>query len=237
MTVSVADMIWNGVAATAQVVFAVRFLWQWIISERRRESVVPPIFWYFSLAGGVLLSAYALFRDPVILVSAAPSVMIYARNIALISRSNARTLSYLGLAVLLASATALLLFGPSGSEWLSLYRDRLWQTRSDILWFAFGCAGQMVFFTRFIWQWIVSERRGESVIPVAFWHFSLAGGSMLTVYALFRDIWIVPGQAAGLIVYVRNLLLIRRADRARHVVADATPSTTTVCHLHSAAGF
>ena len=220
MTASVADMIWIGVAVAAQVIFAVRFLWQWIVSERRRESVVPAAFWYFSLAGGAMLSAYALFRDPVILVSAAPSVVIYARNIALISRSNARALGYFGLAVAVTSAAALLVFGPSGSEWLASYRTRLWQTRPDMLWFAFGCAGQMVFFTRFIWQWIISERRGESVIPVAFWHFSLAGGSMLTVYALFRDIWIVPGQAAGLIVYIRNLMLIRRANRAKQ---SATP--------------
>ena len=230
MTASVADMMWNSVAATAQVVFAVRFLWQWIVSERRRESVVPAVFWYFSLAGGSLLSAYALFRDPVILVSAVPGVLIYARNIALISRTNARALCYLGLAVLLASATVLVLFGPSGSEWLTTYRTRLWQTRSDILWFAFGCTGQMVFFTRFIWQWIASERCGESVIPVAFWHFSLAGGSMLTVYALFRDIWIVPGQAAGLIVYIRNLMLIRQANRAKHPAAAAIPSSTAARH-------
>jgi lipid-A-disaccharide synthase-like uncharacterized protein len=227
MTASAADMIWNSVAAAAQIVFALRFLFQWLISERRRESVVPAGFWYLSLAGGALLSAYALFRDPVILVSAAPSVAIYARNIALISRSNARTLGYLGVAVALVSATALVLFGPTGSEWLSLYRSQLWQTRTDTLWFAFGCTAQLVFFTRFIWQWIVSERRGECVIPVAFWHFSLAGGTMLTLYAFYRDPWIVPGQAAGLIVYIRNLMLIRRANRAKQTATLAALADST----------
>jgi lipid-A-disaccharide synthase-like uncharacterized protein len=224
MTASVADMVWNGVAATAQVVFAVRFLFQWIISERRRESVMPTGFWYLSLVGGSLLTAYALFRDPVILFSAAPGVAIYARNIALISRSNTRTLCYVGIVVAIVSTTALVLFGPSWTEWQESYRTRFWQTGSDRLWLVFGCAGNAVFFTRFVWQWIASERRGESVIPVAFWYFSLAGGSMLTCYYFFRDIWIVPGQAAGLLVYVRNLMLIRHANHTQHLATAVLPS-------------
>jgi lipid-A-disaccharide synthase-like uncharacterized protein len=68
---------------------------------------------------------------------------------------------------------------------------------------------------RFVWQWIVSERRGESVIPIAFWYFSLVGGSMLTFYAVFRDVVVAPCQAAGLVVYIRNLALIHRAERTR----------------------
>lgn len=68
-----------------------------------------------------------------------------------------------------------------------------------------------MFAGRFIWQWWVSERLGRSVVPVAFWHLSLVGGAILTVYAVYRqDVVFALGQGCGLAVYVRNLQLIRR---------------------------
>ena len=67
---------------------------------------------------------------------------------------------------------------------------------------------------RFIVQWLASERRKESVIPVAFWFFSLGGGVTLFVYALHRrDPVFMAGEAAGTLIYLRNLYLIRRKDR------------------------
>jgi len=75
----------------------------------------------------------------------------------------------------------------------------------------FGFAGQALFSARFIVQWVASEARKQSVIPLAFWYFSLAGGLFLLVYAILRhDPVFVLGQAAGLVVYVRNLVLISR---------------------------
>jgi lipid-A-disaccharide synthase-like uncharacterized protein len=79
----------------------------------------------------------------------------------------------------------------------------------------FGFLGQAVFASRFIVQWIVSERRGESVIPLAFWYLSLGGAALLFTYATLRkDPVFMVGQAGGAFVYVRNLVLIRRS-RAR----------------------
>jgi lipid-A-disaccharide synthase-like uncharacterized protein len=78
-------------------------------------------------------------------------------------------------------------------------------------WTILGFFGQAFFAGRFLIQWIVSERRNESVIPVAFWVLSLFGGSLLLVYALYRrDPVFILGQGAGLVVYARNLALIRR---------------------------
>lgn len=79
---------------------------------------------------------------------------------------------------------------------------------------ALGFAGQALFSARFIIQWAVSEARRESVIPLAFWYFSLAGGLFLLTYAVLRhDPVFVVGQLGGLIVYVRNLILIYRRRR------------------------
>ena len=94
---------------------------------------------------------------------------------------------------------------------------------SNAFWLAFGFLGQACFSMRFAWQWITSEYRKRSVIPVAFWYFSLAGGSTLLVYALHReDPVFIVGQAAGLVVYGRNLYLIRR-ERRRTPDAPTAP--------------
>ncbi|HVT44142.1 MAG TPA: lipid-A-disaccharide synthase N-terminal domain-containing protein [Thermoanaerobaculia bacterium] len=78
------------------------------------------------------------------------------------------------------------------------------------LWVAVGFLGQLCFSARFIVQWITSERKGQSVVPIYFWYFSLAGGSILLVYALHRqDPVFVAGQLFGLVVYIRNLMLIQ----------------------------
>jgi lipid-A-disaccharide synthase-like uncharacterized protein len=77
-------------------------------------------------------------------------------------------------------------------------------------WIVIGFLGQALFSARFIVQWLASERARRSLIPMAFWYFSLFGGAVLLSYAIHkRDPVFVVGQAAGLFVYLRNLYLIR----------------------------
>ena len=72
-----------------------------------------------------------------------------------------------------------------------------------------GYVAQILFAMRFVVQWIASERARKSVIPVAFWFFSIGGGVLLLVYALYRrDPVFIAGQALGLLVYIRNLYFI-----------------------------
>jgi lipid-A-disaccharide synthase-like uncharacterized protein len=79
-------------------------------------------------------------------------------------------------------------------------------------WVLFGMLGQILFGLRFIVQWLASERRKETTVPVAFWYLSLLGGGILFVYAFWyrQDLVITIGQAAGVLIYVRNLMLIHR---------------------------
>lgn len=80
-------------------------------------------------------------------------------------------------------------------------------------WIAVGLAGQACFFSRFLVQWIASERRGRSVVPRAFWFLSIAGGLTLLCYSLWRrDPVFILGQSVGLFVYLRNLVLLRREE-------------------------
>jgi lipid-A-disaccharide synthase-like uncharacterized protein len=86
---------------------------------------------------------------------------------------------------------------------------------SGTIWLAVGFLGQALFTSRFLVQWIVSERLGESVIPLAFWWLSILGGLTLLSYALWRqDPVFILGQATGLVVYARNLILIFRKRNA-----------------------
>ena len=85
----------------------------------------------------------------------------------------------------------------------------------EFYWVMIGFLGQLMFTMRFLVQWLVSERSRKSVIPVAFWYFSLAGGVVLFTYAVWRrDPVIILGQATGLIIYVRNLWLIHAEKRS-----------------------
>jgi lipid-A-disaccharide synthase-like uncharacterized protein len=79
------------------------------------------------------------------------------------------------------------------------------------IWLGVGFLGQILFTLRFVVQWISSERQGKSVVPVYFWYFSLAGGIILLAYAIQRqDPVFIFGQGGGLLIYMRNLHLIRR---------------------------
>ncbi len=90
-SVSMSELIWLGVGFGAQLMFSLRFLVQWIASERARASVVPEIFWYFSLAGGAMLLIYAIHRmDPVFILGQATGLIIYSRNIYFIWRTKTR---------------------------------------------------------------------------------------------------------------------------------------------------
>lgn len=81
-SVSRTELVWLSVGFLAQLMFSMRFLLQWIASERVRASVIPETFWYFSFAGGLMLLIYALYRmDPVFILGQATGLIIYSRNI------------------------------------------------------------------------------------------------------------------------------------------------------------
>jgi len=89
------------------------------------------------------------------------------------------------------------------------------------LWTVFGFVGQFFFFSRFLVQWIATEKRGRTHVPVAFWYLSLLGGTILTVYAIGRaDIVITLGQGLGCLIYIRNLMIIRR-NQTNGLVGEA----------------
>lgn len=86
---------------------------------------------------------------------------------------------------------------------------------TDALWVTVGLLGQLMFTARFIVQWLASEKAGRSVVPVAFWYFSIAGSLVVLAYGLHKgDRVIILGQLPGTLIYIRNLWLIQRARSA-----------------------
>ena len=93
-------------------------------------------------------------------------------------------------------------------------------------WVVLGLVAQAMFTARFVVQWVASEREGKSVIPVAFWFFSIGGGVLLLGYALYRkDLVFILGQAFGVFVYLRNLYFVLRDRDAKMVKVKALAKT------------
>lgn len=83
------------------------------------------------------------------------------------------------------------------------------------LWILLGLFAQFLFFLRFFVQWVVSEKKGKSTIPVSFWYFSIAGSILLLIYSVYRkDLVFIIGQSVGSFIYTRNLILIYRKSKA-----------------------
>lgn len=81
-------------------------------------------------------------------------------------------------------------------------------------WTILGLVGQALFFARFIVQWVHSERLGKSAIPIHFWYFSIAGGTIILIYSIhIQDPVFILGQGLALFIYIRNLFLIKKEKR------------------------
>jgi lipid-A-disaccharide synthase-like uncharacterized protein len=202
------DPLWIAVGLSAQAAFSARFGVQWLLSERARRSLLPVHFWFFSVIGAVLLLGYAAHqRDAVIALGQVVGLAIYLRNIELVRRAAlGRAPSFVWPWLLLggaAIAAGLLSHeGPISAA----------ATRTAPLWLALGFVGQFLFTGRFMVQLYVSERAGASENPVLFWYLSMSGSALLLWYAITTgDAVIILGQSFGMLVYLRNLMLIRKA--------------------------
>ena len=90
-------------------------------------------------------------------------------------------------------------------------------TNIEIFFLIIGFLGQGLFASRFVVQWLYSEKKGESSIPVVFWHLSIFGGIGLLIYAISRqDPVIITGQSFGIFIYLRNLILIYKKKNEKN---------------------
>jgi len=209
--------IGDAIGFVASIIFYGRFYLQWYTSERQGRSVVPIGFWYMSSAGSLLLFGYGVYvQSPIGTLSHCFNTFIYARNLIhvwragdILTRRRSMIVHGLALAVI-ATAVCLLIF-----TWLNVI-DRARPGESEDaartwFWIAVGVAGQALFAGRFIIQWLTTERRRESIIPVAFWYLSVAASVLQFASFVQLGDWIFAlGIATTLPIYARNLWIIHR---------------------------
>ena len=200
-----------GIGFLAQIFFSTRMIIQWIESEKAGKVLSPILFWQISLGGSLLLIIYGVLRmDVVIAGGQFVSYYIYLRNLALKKALPGRVgLVPVLIAVPIASVSWLFLSTGIG------FRMMITGGHIPSLLLTWGAAGQIIFSFRFVYQWIYSEKKKESVLPLGFWVISLGGSLMLILYASFRrDPVIFVGQLFGAFVYFRNIRLhFRRIKR------------------------
>ena len=98
---------------------------------------------------------------------------------------------------------------------------------SESFWLILGFTAQLLFSARFLVQWIASERAGMSVIPISFWCLSIIGGILLLGYAIRRrDPVFIVGQAAGVCVYARNLVLIWKSKTRQYIPSESSQAAS-----------
>lgn len=194
----------------AQILFSSRLVVQWITSERQKKVITPTLFWSLSLFASFLLFIYGYLReDFAIMLGQGLTYFIYIRNLQLQGQ-------WVKFPVIVRY---LLLFVP---VLITIYyfnnnvidRDILFKNEAIPLWLlVLGIVSQVVFTFRFVYQWIYSEYKKESLLPLGFWILSLSGSILILTYAIFRlDPVLFLGHGLGMIIYARNIYLIHLSN-------------------------
>lgn len=195
----------------AQILFSGRLIIQWILSEKNKRIVTPSVFWKLSLFASFLLFVYGYLRDDfAIMLGQALTYFIYIRNLQLQGEWK-RILKSLRW-FLLIFPMLIVVYGYNNGEY-DIYK--LFNNKDIPFWLMLlGIVSQLIFTLRFVYQWIFSEKNQSSHLPIGFWRLSVLGASLILIYAIFRqDLVLFVGHIAGLIIYVRNILIwIKQTD-------------------------
>ena len=193
----------------AQVFFSARILLQWFLSERAKKVISPAIFWQLSIVGAYLLFVYGWLRDDfAIILGQIISYYIYIWN--LDKKHQWKKLPVIIRTLLLLTPVVAILYMLKDA---GIFVDQFFRNEKIPLWLlVYGSMGQIIFTLRFVYQWIYSKRKDESLLPIGFWVISLLGALIIVSYAIYRrDPVLILGQSTGLIAYSRNIYLSRRA--------------------------
>ena len=192
----------------AQLLFSSRILLQWIISERHKKVLTPNLFWEISLFASVLLFIYGYLRhDFAIMLGQVITYYVYIRNIQL--EHEWKKWPFLLRLLLYFFPVVILLYGYNNNI---MDRENLFnKDHIPVVLMALGIVSQVLFTLRFVYQWLYSEKRKESILPMGFWLISFAGSFLIFIYAIFRkDPVLFIGHLSGLVAYSRNIFILRK---------------------------
>lgn len=195
----------------AQIFFSLRILIQWFLSEKAKKVESPILYWVFSVTGAYLLFIYGWFRsDFAIMLGQVISYYIYMWNLQekKVWTSKLQILRWL-----------LIITPIIGFAWIGVAEtdsiSNLFHNKDIPMWLLiYGSMGQVVFTLRFIYQWVYSYHRHESILPIGFWIISIIGSVIIITYGMYRlDPVLIVGQSVGLVAYVRNIMIGNHAKK------------------------
>ncbi|WP_340077465.1 lipid-A-disaccharide synthase N-terminal domain-containing protein [Leptobacterium sp. I13] len=204
------DWIIYTIGFLAQILFSSRILIQWIVSEKSKKVLTPKIFWKFSLLASFLLFIYGWLRDDfAIMLGQTLTYFIYIRNLQL--QGEWIKLPRFFRIFLWVFPVLVVIYGYNNNAY---DLNDFFKNDAIPLWLLIlGSVAQIIFTLRFVYQWFYSEKRKESSLPFGFWLLSLIGSSLILTYAIIRkDPVLFAGHALGIIIYTRNLLIIKKQD-------------------------
>lgn len=202
------DWLIYSIGFIAQILFSSRLILQWITSEKHKKVVTPVLFWMLSLMASFLLFIYGYLRDDfAIMLGQTLTYFIYIRNLQLQNQWQKIPFALRWFIYLIPSLIVIYYFNNDISD-----RINLFQNEAIPFWLlVLGIISQVTFTLRFIYQWLYSEQQKKSVLPFGFWLLSLIGASLIFVYAIIRlDYVLIVGNMFGIIIYIRNIILLRR---------------------------
>jgi lipid-A-disaccharide synthase-like uncharacterized protein len=194
---------------TAQLLFSWRMIDQWMSSERSKKTEVPRQFWTHSLMASVLLFTYGWLRhDFAIVFGQILTYYIYIRNIQIQGYWNKIPVI---LRWLLPFFPVIVFYYTFNNNVIDI--DRFFRNDKIPVWLIIlGVCGQTIFILRFVYQWLYSEKKKKSLLPIGFWWCSLTGCVLILLYAVIRkDPVLIVGQLSGFVVYLRNIMIIRKS--------------------------
>lgn len=204
------DWIIYSVGFLAQILFSSRLIVQWITSEKQKKVITPSLFWSLSLMASFLLFIYGYLRnDFAIMLGQGLTYYIYIRNLQLQNQWQKVPKLLQWILFLMPVFVVVFYYNNNKIDIALLFKNE------DIpFWLlALGIVSQIVFTLRFVFQWLYSEKKKESSLPLGFWALSLIGSLLILTYAIFRkDPVLFVGHILGATIYIRNLILLKKQD-------------------------
>ena len=189
----------------AQILFSSRLVIQWFYSEKKNKIITPSVFWILSLLGSFLLFIYGYLRnDFAIMLGQSLTYFIYIRNLQLQGEWDKLNFFIRFLFITFPAYIVIYYYNNNVIDIDILIKE------TDIAsWlFTLGIISQLIFTFRFVYQWIYSENKKESSLPLGFWLLSISGSILILIYAIFRyDPVLFTGHMIGSLLYARNIYI------------------------------
>jgi lipid-A-disaccharide synthase-like uncharacterized protein len=192
----------------AQLLFSSRTFYQWLSSEKQKKVIAPRFFWQISLMASFLLFVYGYLRnDFSIMLGQSLTYFIYIRNIQLENHWHKFPLVTRVFLSIFPIAVVVYYYNNNTFDIKNLLIDTGFS--NQLLWL--GIISQLLFTFRFVYQWLYSERQKLSQLPQGFWVLSLVGSLLILIYGILRkDPVLILGHAFGIVIYSRNIYLIKQ---------------------------